>query len=34
MNRFFGMLEGKAVMDKQPLAEGRNIVMVLSPAKQ
>ena len=34
MNRFFEMLGGKAVMDKAPLAEGRNIVMVLSPAKQ
>ena len=34
MNRFFTMLGGKAVMDKAPLAEGRNIVMVLSPAKQ
>lgn len=34
MNRFFAMLGGKAVMDKAPLAEGRNIVMVLSPAKQ
>lgn len=33
MNRFFGMLENKAAMDKPPLAEGRNIVMVLSPAK-
>lgn len=34
MNRFFAMLGGKAVMDKAPLAEGRNIVMLLSPAKQ
>ena len=34
MNRFFAMLGGKAVMDKAPLAEGRNIVMLLSPARQ
>lgn len=34
MNRFFAMLGGIAVMDKAPLAEGRNIVMLLSPAKQ
>lgn len=33
MNRFFEMLDGKASMDKPPLAEGRNIVMILSPAK-
>lgn len=34
MNRFFAMLDNKAVMDKAPLTEGRNITMVLSPAKQ
>ena len=33
MNRFFEMLGGKAVMDKAPKTEGRNILMVLSPAK-
>ena len=33
MNRFFGMLDGKAVMDKAPKTEGRNITMILSPAK-
>lgn len=33
MNRFFAMLDNKASMDKPPLAEGRNIVMVLSPVK-
>lgn len=33
MRRFFDMLEGKAVMDKEPKTEGRNINMVLSPAK-
>ncbi len=34
MKRFFDMLEGKASMDKQPAQEGRNIIMMLSPAKQ
>lgn len=33
MNRFFGMMNGKAVMDKAPSTEGRNIIMILSPAK-
>ena len=33
MKRFFEMLGGKAVMDKAPLTEGRNILMILSPAK-
>lgn len=33
MKRFFDMLDGKAVMDKAPLTEGRNIFMILSPAK-
>ena len=33
MNKFFGMLDGKAVMDKEPKTEGRNITMILSPAK-
>ncbi len=33
MNRFFAMLDGKAVMDKAPKTEGRNILMILSPAK-
>ncbi len=33
MNRFFEMLGGKAVMDKAPKTEGRNILMILSPAK-
>ena len=33
MNRFFELLGGKAVMDKQPKTEGRNIFMILSPAK-
>ena len=31
--RFFEILGGKAVMDKAPTTEGRNIIMILSPAK-
>ncbi len=33
MQKFFDMLGGKAVMDKKPVNEGRNITMLLSPAK-
>ncbi len=33
MERFFAMLEGIAVMEKKPLTEGRNILMILAPAK-
>ena len=33
MRRFFDMLGGKAVIDKEPKTEGRNILMILSPAK-
>ena len=33
MKRFFDMLGGKAVMEKEPKTEGRNITMVLAPAK-
>ena len=33
MNRFFDLLGGKAVMDKAPKTEGRNILMILAPAK-
>ena len=33
MHRFFDLLGGKAVMDKPPKTEGRNILMILSPAK-
>lgn len=33
MYTFFDTLEGKAVMDKKPASEGRNITMLLSPAK-
>jgi KUP system potassium uptake protein len=33
MNRFFELLGGKAVMDKAPKTEGRNILMILAPAK-
>lgn len=33
MEDFFEGLGGKAVMDKKPTTEGRNIIMMLSPAK-
>ena len=33
MENFFEGLDGKAVMDKKPVTEGRNITMMLSPAK-
>lgn len=33
MEDFFAGLGGKAVQDKKPMAEGRNITMMLSPAK-
>ncbi len=33
MRRFFELMDGKATMDKQPVTEGRNILMILSPAK-
>lgn len=33
MRRFFDVLGGKAVMDKAPTTEGRNILMILAPAK-
>lgn len=33
MEDFFEGLGGKAVMDKKPTTEGRNITMMLSPAK-
>ena len=33
MKEFFEMLGGKAVMDKKPTNEGRNITMMLSPTK-
>jgi translation initiation factor IF-3 len=33
MRRFFDMLGGKATMEKEPKTEGRNITMVLAPAK-
>ena len=33
MTRFFDMLGGKAVMEKAPKTEGRNIFMILAPAK-
>ena len=33
MNTFFESLEGKAVMEKKPVSEGRNITMMLGPVK-
>lgn len=33
MENFFEGLDNKAVMDKKPATEGRNIIMILSPAK-
>lgn len=33
MQEFFEGLEGKAVQDKKPTTEGRNIIMMLSPVK-
>ena len=33
MRRFFDLLGGKAIMDKEPKTEGRNILMILAPAK-
>lgn len=33
MQDFYDGLNGKAVMDKAPATEGRNIIMMLSPAK-
>lgn len=33
MKRFFDLLEGKALMEKNPFTEGRNISMTLAPAK-
>ena len=31
MNKFFSMIEDSAVMEKKPLLEGRNILMILAP---
>ena len=31
MNKFFTMIEENAVMEKKPLLEGRNILMILAP---
>ncbi len=33
MQDFFDGLEGKAIQDKKPATEGRNIIMMLSPVK-
>ena len=31
MNRFFSIIENEAVMEKKPMFEGRNILMILAP---
>ncbi len=31
MNKFFTMIEDSAVMEKKPMLEGRNILMILAP---
>jgi translation initiation factor IF-3 len=33
MNRFFAILEDVCVIDKKPVTEGRNILMILNPKK-
>ena len=33
MNRFFELVKDVAVMEKKPLLEGRNILMILAPLK-
>ena len=33
MNRFYKILETEAVMEKKPMFEGRNILMILAPNK-
>ena len=33
MNRFFELVKDVAVMEKKPLLEGRNILMILAPSK-
>lgn len=33
MNRFFELVKESAVMEKKPLLEGRNILMILAPIK-
>jgi len=34
MHRFFELFNGKAVMEKPPVTEGRSIYMILAPAKE
>ncbi len=34
MDRFFALVESSAVMEKKPLQEGRNILMILAPKAQ
>ena len=33
MNRFFDLVKDVAGMEKKPLLEGRNILMILAPSK-
>ncbi len=33
MNRFFDLVSAVAVMEKKPMFEGRNILMILAPSK-
>ena len=33
MNRFFALVGNDAVMEKKPMFEGRNILMILAPSK-
>ena len=34
MNKFFEIVKEKAIMEKKPVLEGRNILMILAPAKE
>ena len=34
MNKFFELVASAAVMEKKPMQEGRNILMILAPAKE
>ena len=34
MNKFFELVKEKAIMERSPVLEGRNILMILAPAKE
>ena len=34
MNKFFELVKEKAIMERRPVLEGRNILMILAPAKE